>query len=83
MWNADLGSDDNPIEANLGFVCRKDGKYLGSEAVENLRKNGVKRRLVNLHLKKLIDLLKNLFNKVRLIEIIIIEIFFFFIFIVK
>ncbi|OXU31337.1 hypothetical protein TSAR_012682 [Trichomalopsis sarcophagae] len=51
LWNSDLRSDDNPIEANLGFTCRKDGKYMGSDAVENLRKNGVKRKLVNLHVK--------------------------------
>ncbi|XP_058809540.1 sarcosine dehydrogenase, mitochondrial-like isoform X1 [Phymastichus coffea] len=51
LWNSDLRSDDNPIEANLGFTCRKDGKYLGSDAVDNLRKNGVKRKLVSLHVK--------------------------------
>ena len=54
LWNSDLRSDDNPIEANLGFTCRKNGKYLGSEAVENLRKTGVKRKLVSLHVKKLV-----------------------------
>lgn len=44
--------DDNPVEANLGFTCRKEGEYLGSDAVENLRKNGVKRKLVTLHVKE-------------------------------
>jgi sarcosine dehydrogenase len=52
LWNADLRADDNPIEANLGFICRKNAKYLGSDAVENLRKNGVKRKLVTLHIKQ-------------------------------
>ncbi|XP_014204461.1 sarcosine dehydrogenase, mitochondrial [Copidosoma floridanum] len=56
LWNADLRSDDNPIEANLGFTCRKDGGYLGSEAVENLRKNGVKRKFAILHVKDKVPL---------------------------
>ncbi|CAB0037881.1 unnamed protein product [Trichogramma brassicae] len=51
LWNSDLRSDDSPLEANLGFTCRKDGKYLGSQAVEELRKSGVKKRLVTLHVK--------------------------------
>ncbi|CAB0028266.1 unnamed protein product [Trichogramma brassicae] len=33
LWNSDLGADDSPLEANLGFTCRKNGKYLGSQAV--------------------------------------------------
>ncbi|CAH0722411.1 unnamed protein product, partial [Brenthis ino] len=44
LWNSDLRIDDNPIEANLGFACRKDGDYVGNEAVEKFRKNGVTKK---------------------------------------
>ncbi|XP_049887024.1 sarcosine dehydrogenase, mitochondrial [Pectinophora gossypiella] len=44
LWNADLRSDDNPVEANLGFVCRKDGDYIGNEHVTRARKNGVTKK---------------------------------------
>lgn len=44
MWNADLRTDDNPIEANLGFACRKDGDYVGNEGVTRARKNGVTKK---------------------------------------
>lgn len=43
--------DDNPIEANLGFVCRKRGEYLGMRYVEKLRAEGVKKRRVFFTLK--------------------------------
>ncbi|XP_058806146.1 sarcosine dehydrogenase, mitochondrial [Phymastichus coffea] len=52
LWNSDLRSDDNPIEANLGFTCRKDGKYLGSDVVEKLRKEGITKKLVTLHVEE-------------------------------
>ncbi|CAG5097335.1 Similar to SARDH: Sarcosine dehydrogenase [Cotesia congregata] len=51
LWNSDLRIDDNPIEAGLGFVCRRHGDYNGKKAVNNLRVNGVKRKLVHFHLK--------------------------------
>ncbi|XP_013167116.1 PREDICTED: sarcosine dehydrogenase, mitochondrial [Papilio xuthus] len=44
LWNADLRSDDNPIEANLGFACRKDGEYIGNEHVTKARINGVTKK---------------------------------------
>ncbi|KAL4706840.1 hypothetical protein ACJJTC_010074 [Scirpophaga incertulas] len=44
LWNADLRSDDNPIEANLGFACRKGGAYIGNEQVTKARKNGVNKK---------------------------------------
>lgn len=45
LWGSDLRSDDTPIEANLGFVCRKEGEYQGKEIVDRQRENGVSRRL--------------------------------------
>ncbi|KAI5642497.1 FAD dependent oxidoreductase domain-containing protein [Phthorimaea operculella] len=44
LWNADLRPDDNPIEAGLGFACRKDGEYIGNEFVTKARKEGVTKR---------------------------------------
>ncbi|XP_011689604.1 PREDICTED: sarcosine dehydrogenase, mitochondrial [Wasmannia auropunctata] len=49
LWGSDLRIDDNPIEAALEIVCRKNGKYLGKASVEQCRKNGIKKRLVHLH----------------------------------
>ncbi|XP_014477949.1 PREDICTED: sarcosine dehydrogenase, mitochondrial isoform X2 [Dinoponera quadriceps] len=50
LWSADLRPTDNPIEADLGFTCRSNGEYLGKVSVEQYRKNGIKRRLVHLHI---------------------------------
>ncbi|XP_048481965.1 sarcosine dehydrogenase, mitochondrial [Plutella xylostella] len=44
LWNADLRSDDNPVEAGLGFTCRKDGDYVGNEAVTRARVEGVAKK---------------------------------------
>ncbi|XP_072936264.1 sarcosine dehydrogenase, mitochondrial [Epargyreus clarus] len=44
LWNADLRTDDNPVEANLSFACRKDGEYIGNESVTKARKNGVTKK---------------------------------------
>lgn len=52
LWGADLRSDDNPIEAALETVCRKNGKYLGKASVKRCRENGVKKRLVHLHINE-------------------------------
>lgn len=51
LWGHDLRIDDNPIEANLGFVCRKGGEYLGIRYVDKLREEGVKKRRVFFTLK--------------------------------
>jgi len=45
LWHYDLRSDDNPVEAGLGFACRENGDYLGKEAVDERRKRGITRRL--------------------------------------
>lgn len=50
LWGADLRMDDTPIESGLEMVCRKNGKYLGKTSVEQCRKNGIKKRLVHLHI---------------------------------
>jgi len=50
LWGTDLRSDDNPIEAGLESICRTKGKYLGKESVEQSRKNGIKKRLIHLHM---------------------------------
>ncbi|CAK1599613.1 unnamed protein product [Parnassius mnemosyne] len=44
LWNADLRPDDNPIEANLGFACRKGGEYIGNEHVTKAKQNGVTKK---------------------------------------
>lgn len=50
MWGYDLRADDTPIEAGLGFTCRKNGKYLGKAAIERQRNDGVQKKLVYLTL---------------------------------
>ena len=50
LWGFDLRSDDTPIEANLGFTCRKEGNYKGKQVVDHQKKHGVKKRLVFLTL---------------------------------
>lgn len=48
--------DDTPIEANLGFTCRKSGNYNGKEAIEKQRINGINKRLVYLTLDEKVPL---------------------------
>ncbi|XP_015606904.1 sarcosine dehydrogenase, mitochondrial [Cephus cinctus] len=56
LWHYDLRTTDNPIEAGLGFLCRKNGDYQGRKAVKKLRENGVKRKLAHFHLKHQVPL---------------------------
>ena len=56
LWNSDLRVDDNPIEAGLGFACRNFGKYLGKTVVDRLRKIGIKKRLVHVHVNSNVPL---------------------------
>ncbi|XP_077986603.1 sarcosine dehydrogenase, mitochondrial-like [Glandiceps talaboti] len=46
-WHADLRMDDTPLEANLAFTCKlkKDTPFLGREALEKQKKDGLKRKL--------------------------------------
>lgn len=46
LWNYDIRIDDNPVEANLLQVCRKEGQYLGKQHVEKLKQHGVKKQRV-------------------------------------
>ncbi|XP_012253528.2 sarcosine dehydrogenase, mitochondrial [Athalia rosae] len=50
LWHSDLRIDDNPIEAGLGFVCRKTGEYLGKNKIDNIRKHGTKRKMAYFHI---------------------------------
>lgn len=46
LWGTDLRSDDTPLEANLGYLCRKNGAYKGQNVIEKQQKDGVFKRLV-------------------------------------
>ncbi|XP_014248912.1 sarcosine dehydrogenase, mitochondrial [Cimex lectularius] len=46
LWNSDVRVDDNPVEAGLQHTCRKEGNYLGKQAVEEAMANGIKKKLV-------------------------------------
>lgn len=50
LWGFDLRSDDTPIEANLGFTCRKNGDYKGKSSIVKQQQEGVSKRLVFLTL---------------------------------
>jgi sarcosine dehydrogenase len=52
LWGYDLRSDDTPIEANLGFVCRKSGHYKGKDVVDKQLLNGVQKKLAFFTLKE-------------------------------
>lgn len=45
LWNFDIRLDDNPVEANLGHTCRRQGDYLGKSAVEKIISSGPKKKL--------------------------------------
>ncbi|XP_063791914.1 sarcosine dehydrogenase, mitochondrial [Pseudophryne corroboree] len=47
-WHADLRPDDTPLEAGLGFTCKlkSNTPFLGREALENQKSEGVRKRLV-------------------------------------
>ncbi|XP_018327368.1 sarcosine dehydrogenase, mitochondrial [Agrilus planipennis] len=46
LWGYDLRNDDNPVEAGLGKICRKNGSFLGKDHVDRLQTEGVKKRWV-------------------------------------
>lgn len=46
LYNRDMRIDDNPVEANLEHLCRKEGSYLGKQHVEKLKQYGVKKQRV-------------------------------------
>lgn len=57
LWGFDLRSDDTPVEANLGFTCRKDGiTYKGKNVVQQQQQDGIRKRLVYLTLRERLPL---------------------------
>ncbi|XP_013401693.1 sarcosine dehydrogenase, mitochondrial [Lingula anatina] len=46
-WHADLRIDDTPLESLLGFTCKlkTDTPFLGREALERQKKEGIKKRI--------------------------------------
>ncbi|WP_067483345.1 GcvT family protein [Actinomadura hibisca] len=49
-WGRELTPDRTPIEAGLGFACKRNAPYRGQEVVELQREQGVRRKLVSLTL---------------------------------
>ena len=49
-WGHDIGPEDSPLEAGLGFAVawEKDCDFVGREALERQRDEGITRRLVQL-----------------------------------
>jgi aminomethyltransferase len=45
LYGNDLGEDRNPIEAGLGWCCKEDTEFIGSEAVRAAREAGTPERL--------------------------------------
>lgn len=56
LWSFDLRPDDTPVEAGLGFTCRKVGEYKGKSVIERQKLQGVNRRLVYLTMNEQIPL---------------------------
>jgi len=52
LWNADLRTDDNPLEAGMDFVCRDDGDYVGKEALDLIKQKGLKKKLAFFQLQE-------------------------------
>lgn len=52
LWNKDLRITDNPIEASLVHTLRSEGDYLGKEAVEKFKQEGVKKKYAYFKLKE-------------------------------
>ncbi|MBV9523253.1 MAG: GcvT family protein, partial [Alphaproteobacteria bacterium] len=48
-WGHDIGDEDSPLEAGLGFAVafKKPGGFIGREALLRQREAGLRRRLVN------------------------------------
>ncbi|MGA9161882.1 MAG: FAD-dependent oxidoreductase [Actinomycetota bacterium] len=44
-WGSDVTPDDSPLEAGLGFAVARDKDFIGKEALERLRTEGVRRTL--------------------------------------
>jgi 4-methylaminobutanoate oxidase (formaldehyde-forming) len=51
-WGHDIGDEDSPLEAGLGFTVSwaKPGGFIGRDALQKQKEQGVRRRLVNFKL---------------------------------
>ncbi|XP_068143892.1 sarcosine dehydrogenase, mitochondrial [Drosophila tropicalis] len=57
LWSYDLRPDDTPLEAGLGFTCRKSGNdFRGRTVVDKQRREGIRRRLVYFTLRDQVPL---------------------------
>jgi len=52
LWNADLRTDDNPLEAGMDFICRDDGDYVGKDALDLIKQKGLKKKLAFFQLQE-------------------------------
>jgi aminomethyltransferase len=46
LYGNDLSEDRGPIEAGLGWCCKEDTGFIGSQAVKQARENGTREKLV-------------------------------------
>ncbi len=46
LYGNDLSADRNPIEAGLGWACKEDTGFIGSDAVRRAREDGPAQKLV-------------------------------------
>ena len=46
LYGNDLSEDRNPIEAGLGWCCKEDTGFIGSDAIRQARENGTEQKLV-------------------------------------
>ena len=46
LYGNDLATDRNPIEAGLGWACKEDTGFIGSDAVRSAREEGTAQKLV-------------------------------------
>ena len=44
-WGHDIGPDDTPLEAGLGFAVKSGAAYIGRDAIERQRQEGVTRHM--------------------------------------
>ena len=46
LYGNDLSEDRNPIEAGLGWCCKEDTGFIGSDAIRQAREKGTEQQLV-------------------------------------
>lgn len=51
-WGHDIGPDDTPLEAGLGFAVRSEATYIGRDAIEHQRQEGVSRHMRQFRLEE-------------------------------